>query len=315
MTESSSESSALPLFNHKARKEWGVGVLVREDGGKRAYLFEDGQERTMASGFHQLMLRVEHPSPTQRAFYERQRGLVAAREKANSSTSRSDGPSFLDQVEKLHKTYPAGLADPKWLVDIRGEGATTRVPRHRDALVREAQEALSLPALDALLKTQSYAQIWDLVIKVLSHTDIVPAAQLKKPKAAAGEHLRALGLAARELLHGKAPFDQRFDAYLSALALVLGEAPRWEIATALSAVFHPTEHICVHPTSFRQQLKVLGARGAAPVRATSAGYTRFQTIARLVSTRLTEHGSPPRDLFDVYDFIRLTLGPATKVKA
>src|SRR6187399_3766335 len=130
MTQPTSESGALPLFNHASRKDWGVGVLVREDGGKRAYLFEDGEERTMANGFHQLMRRVEEPSADQRAFYERQRGLIAAREKANASPSRSDGPSFLDQVEKLHKVYSAGLADPKWVLNIRGEGAEARAPRH-----------------------------------------------------------------------------------------------------------------------------------------------------------------------------------------
>src|SRR4051812_37804998 len=102
MTQTDGETGALPLFNHTARKDWGVAVLIREDGGKRAYVFEDGEERTMANGFHQLMRRVEQPSVDQRAFYERQRGLLAAREKA-SSRSLSDGPSFLDQLEKLHK--------------------------------------------------------------------------------------------------------------------------------------------------------------------------------------------------------------------
>ncbi len=315
MTEPASEPGTLPIFNHTARKEWGVGVLVREDEGKRAYLFEDGRERTMANGFHQLMRRVEQPNADQRAFYERQRGLLAARAKANSSTSGFQGPSFLDQVEKLHKKYSAGLADPQWLVDVRGEGAGPRTPRHRDALIREAQEQLSSVALDALVKTQSFAQIWDLITTVLSHTDLVPAAQLKKPKSVNSEHLRGLALAARELLHGAGPYEPRFDAYLRALSLVIGEAPRWEVATALSAAFHPAQHICVHPTAFRHQLKMMGARGSVSVRATSAGYARFLTIARLVSSKLAEHGPSPRDLFDVFDFIRITLGPATKVRA
>lgn len=305
MTEPTKEPSTLPLFNHTARKDWGVGVLIREDEGKRAYLFEDGQERTMANGFHQLMRRVEHPNAAQRAFYERQRSLLAGREKAKSSTLQSDGLSFHDQVEKFHKAYTAGLADPKWLVDVRGEGAGTRVPRHRDALIREAQEQLSLPALEALLATKNYAQICELITTVLSHSDLVPAAQLKRPKQANGEHLRSLALAARELLHGKGPYAQLFDAYLGALSLVIGEAPRWEVATALSAAFHPTQHICVHPVAFRHQLKVMGSRGAIPARATSAGYTRLLTVARLVAKKLAEYGPPPRDLFDVYDFIRI----------
>ena len=98
MTEPTRETAALPLFNHTSRTDWGVAVLIREDEGKRAYLFEDGQERTMANGFHQLMRRVEQPNAAQRAFYERQRSLLAGREKVKSSASQSDGPSFHDQV-------------------------------------------------------------------------------------------------------------------------------------------------------------------------------------------------------------------------
>lgn len=315
MTQPTREPGALPLFNHTARKDWGVGVLVWEDGGKRAYLFEDGEERTMANGFHQLMRRVEQPNAAQRAFYERQRGLLAAREKASASNSRFGAPSFLEQLEKFHSTYPEGLADPKWVADVRGEGSEHFTTRHRDALIREAQEQLSPAALDALVQTHSFGQIWELVTAVLSRMDLVPAVQLKKLKSADPERVRGLALAARELLHGKTPYEQRFDAYLIALSQVIGEVPRWEVATALSAAFHPTQHICVQPTAFRHQLKVMGARGSAPARATSAGYTRFLSVARLVSNKLTEQGQPPRDLFDVCDFIRATLGPVTKVRA
>jgi hypothetical protein len=314
MTQSTTETSDLPLFNHTARKDWGVAVLVREEGGKRAYVFEDGEERTMASGYHQLMRRVEQPNVDQRAFYERQRAVLARREKASSSSSPSDGRSFLDQLEKLHETFQAGILDAKWAADMRGEGAADRAPRHRDALVAEARERLSPAGLDPLLKSQSFAQVWEAVLSVLSHTDLVPAAQLKKPKGMKEDGMRPLALAVKELLHGVAPYDQRFDAFLTAFLPVYGEAARWELATAVAAVYSPNEHVCVHPAAFKQQVKVMGGRGSAPTRATSAGYTRFLSVARLVSNKLKEQNQEPRDLLDVYDFIRLTSGPATKAR-
>ena len=311
MTQSTTESD-LPLFNHTARKDWGVAVLVREEGGKRAYVFEDGEERTMASGYHQLMRRVESPNVDQRAFYERQRAVLARREKASASSSPSDGRSFLDQLETLHETYPAGLSDPKWLQTMRGEGVADRVPRHRDALVREAQEKLSPAAVEALIKSQSFAQVWDAVLSVLSHTDLVPAAQLKKPKGLKDEGMRGLALAVRELLHGKAPHDQRFDAFLAAFAAAYGEAARWEIATAPLAVYSPGDSVTIHPAAFKAQVKVMGGRGSAPARATSAAYTRFLSVARLVSNKLKEQNQEPRDMLDVYDFIKLTSGSGPK---
>jgi hypothetical protein len=314
MTQSTTETSDLPLFNHTARKDWGVAVLVREEGGKRAYVFEDGEERTMASGYHQLMRRVEQPSVDQRAFYEKQRAVLARREKASASSSPSDGRSFLDQLEKLHETYTAGILDAKWAADMRGEGVADRAPKHRDALVAEAKERLTPQALEPLFKAQSYAQVWDTVLNVLSHTDLVPAAQLKKPKGMKEDGMKALALAVRELLHGTAPHDQRFDGFLAAFLPVYGEAARWELATAVAAVYSPNENVCVHPAAFKQQVKVMGGRGSAPARATSAGYTRFLSVARLVANKLKEQNQEPRDLLDVYDFIRLTAGPATKAR-
>ncbi|HEX2876314.1 MAG TPA: hypothetical protein VHP33_33910 [Polyangiaceae bacterium] len=311
MTESTTESE-LPLYNHTARKDWGVAVLVREEAGKRAYLFEDGEERTMASGYHQLMRRVEQPSVDQRAFYERQRAVLARREKASSSGSPSDGRSFLDQLDTLHDSYTAGILDAKWTAEVRGEGAADRAPRHRDALVKEAKERLSPSAIEPLIKSQSYAQVWEAVLAVLSHTDLVPAAQLKKPRGVKDDAMKALALAVRELLHGTAAYDQRFEGFLSAFNTAYGEGARWELATAVIAVYAPNEHIVVHPAAFKQQVKIMGGRGSAPARASAAGYTRFLSVARLVFNKLREQNQEPRDLLDVYDFIRLTSGAAPK---
>jgi hypothetical protein len=126
--------------------------------------------------------------------------------------------------------------------------------------------------------------------------------------------MKALALAVRELLHGTAPHDQRFDGFLTAFLPVYGEAARWELATAVAAVYSPNENVCVHPAAFKQQVKVMGGRGSAPARATSAAYTRFLSVARLVANKLKEQNQEPRDLLDVYDFIRLTAGPATKAR-
>ncbi len=307
MTQPTSETGALLLFKHETRKEWGVAVLIREDGGKRGYLFEDGAERTLANGYHQLMRRVEEPSVSQRAFYERQRALVARRESGSSS--------FLDQLERFHAKYSAGFTDPAWLTDVRGEGVAQRATRHREALIRDAQAQLSVAALDALVKTQSWPQIWKLVTSVLGSSDLVPGPQLKKAASANPDALRNLALAVRELLHGDGAYEPRFDAYLAALTPIYGEAPHWEFATALSAVCHPDEHFCVQPTLLRQQLKALTASGSLSTRATSAGYRRVSNIVQLISKKLREQNQVPRDLFDVYDFVRITLAPPPKLKA
>ena len=310
MTSPTSDTGSYSIFDHTLRKEWGVGILAWEDGGKRGYLFEDGEERTLASGFHHFMRKVEKPTAEQIAAFERLRKKLAAREQADPS-SAGTGRQFLDQLVRLHETYGAGLLDPKWVADIRGEGAEQRLPGHRAPTILEAQEKLSKTALDALISSHSYGQLWEQVTTSLSRTDLVPEAQLKKPRPNDLEQQRGLAVAVRELLHGSGAYEQRFDRYVAALA-GLGEPPRWEMATALSALVHPAQHVCVHPVAFRLQLKATGSRGTAPARPNAAGYTRMLAVARFVSGKLTEQGQAPRDLFDVYDFVRVTLAPAVK---
>jgi len=313
MTVAPNASRAPSLFAHKNRKDWGVGVLAWEADGKRGYLFDNGEERTMASGFFELMRRVEHPSAEESAAYARLQGMLAARAKADDSARR--GATFADYVERFRETYTDGLQDAKWLAEVRGEGAERRVARHRDIAVAEARKKLAASALDPLIEGHKYDELWTLVTTVLSRTDLVPSAQLKKPKAATAEQQRGLALAARDLLYGKTtPYEQRFDRYLGALTAYYGEPARWEIATALSALVHPTDHVCVQPSVFRQQFKATGSPGTVGARPTNAAYAKLLTIARFVGTQLTGQGETARDLLDVLDFIRIALKPPAKVR-
>jgi hypothetical protein len=310
------ENTNLPsLFAHTTRKDWGIGVLAWETGGKRGYLFEDGEERTMANGFHNLMRKVEQPSPDQKAASVRLQRLLMARANAQSTSPGANGLNFSHQLMSFRDSYPAGLLDPKWVLDIRGEGAEQRSPRHRSSLILSAQEQLSVSVLDALIANQQYEELYDLIVSVLSHTDLVPSAQLKKSKTANRDRQRDLANSARELLYGTQPYAQRFDRYVAALAAYSGEPTRWEMATALSAVVHPSEHICIHPMNFRLQLKAAGSRETIATRPNCAAYTRLLAVARVIAKKLGDQNELPRDLLDIHDFIRATLKPAPKAPA
>jgi hypothetical protein len=301
-----------PLLQHSVRADWGVGVLAGEKDGKHRYLFENGEERTLAGGFTAMMIRVEEPSDEQRAAYARMRGILAAR--APSDGVRPAGLDFGAQLMTFHGTFPGGLSGPRWVADVRGEGAPARSPRHRAPLIEEASQLLSQKSLDSLASAQHFTEIWDSVAKVLSRTDLVSAAQLKL-KQPRDEQARALALAVRELLYGGAAYDVRFDRFCAAFAAAFGAPPRWELATALSAVVHPTEHVCVESTTFRKQMKASGSHRPVALQPSGSGYASFLAVVRMVANKLSEHGELPRDLFDVRDFITLTLKPIPKKKA
>jgi hypothetical protein len=312
MTQGANESLFPSLFSHRNRKDWGVGVLAWEADGKRGYLFENGEERTMASDFFELMRRVEHPSAEQEATCARLLRILAAR--ASAADSERLGATFADFIEKFRETYEDGFQDEKWILEVRGQDADRRAPGHRDAMIREAKEQLSAANLDALISGHKYEQLWNQVTSVLARTDLVPAAQLKKPKAPAVEQQRTLAIAARDLLYGNATYDQRLQRYLGALTAFYGEPARWELSTALSALVHPTEHVCVHPPVFRQQLKATGSRSTIPARPSSAAYAKLLIVARFVGSQLVAQGEAPRDLFDVHDFIRIAFKAPTKTR-
>jgi len=301
-----------PLVRHSVRADWGVGILAGEKDGKHRYLFESGHERTLASGFSTMMLRVEKPSDDERAAYARLRGILAARSPAEGA--RPGALDFGEQLRTFHAAFPGGLSDPRWVAELRGDGVPVRAPRHRAALIEEAGRLLSQKSLDTLASAQQFGQIWESVAKVLSRADLVSGAQLKL-KQPVDEQKRNLGLAVRELLHGAAAYDVRFDRFCTTFATAFGTPIRWELATALSAVVHPTEHVCVESTAFKKQMKASGVHRPVPAQPSGSGYASFLAMVRMIANKLSEHGELPRDLFDVRDFITLTLAPAPKKKA
>ena len=309
------EDSQFPsLYSHTLRKEWGVGVFAGEKDGKHRYLFENGEERTLASGFHEMMERVEKPSPDQQVAFARLQGILAGRA-GDTSEGKSKRPawSISNQLAKFRESYPGGVSDPDWIAEVRGADGS-RAGGSRQAALKEAQEQLDVKSLDSLLRAQSFGEIWERVQSLLLRGNLVPAAQLKA-KAPSGEPLKVLATSVRELLYGTQPYAQRFDRYLKALAAAFGSEPSWELATALSALVLPLDHVCIEPAMFKKQLKLTGFKAAATTRATSAGYANFLSVARLIANKLAEQGEVPRDLWDVRNFIVFTLKPVPKAKA
>src|SRR4051812_47246482 len=93
------------LFLHSLRKEWGVSVVSGEHDGKRSYLFEGGEERTMSAGALPLMHRVEHPDQGQQAAYARLQALLAKRLRGKTGPVKPPG-SILPQLRWFRERYP-----------------------------------------------------------------------------------------------------------------------------------------------------------------------------------------------------------------
>lgn len=295
------------LFAHGTRKDWGVGVLAGVRDGKRTYLFEGGEERVMGGGAHDMMRKITQLDAEQQSTLARLTALVARRQGLPDS-SKATGVLLLEQLAGLRRAFPQGLVDPAWLSE-------KRAARVRETVLPQARELLALKVLDAQLQAQQFEAVWASAAQVLAASGWVAADQLA-PAPSVG--LGLLAGAVRELLHGSATMEQRVDRFSVAFETAFRRPPRWEVTTALLTLVHPQEHVLVDLPTFRKQLRVLGAKGTLPQAPNGAGYVRCLSAARVVASKLTEHGDVPQDLLDVHDVIRFTLKatpPARRPKA
>jgi hypothetical protein len=146
---------------------------------------------------------------------------------------------------------------------------------------------------------------------LLLDTGWLPADELR-PEPGLG--LGLLAGSVRELLFGSGTIEQRFDRFVVAYETAFRRPPRWETITLLLSIAFPDDHVLVDLASFRKQVKTLGSKGTLPQRPSGAAYARCLNAARLVASKLIEHGQVPQDLFDVHDFIRFTMKAAPPMR-
>ena len=239
MTQPANESRSPSLFTHKNRKDWGVGVLAWEANGKRGYLFDNGEERTMASGFFELM-RGSSTRVRKRTLlaagcngsWPHQRALMLRNESAHT---------FADHVEKFSRPYPTVPEDPKWLIEVRGEGAERRAPHTAMRRSRGKGSALlcSPRCADQPSRSTNKSGTWSRPCSAAP----ISCSGRSNEEAEIG-HRRAAPRTRRcrtRLAPRKNAVRAALRALPRALAGFFGEPARWEMATALSALVHPKD--------------------------------------------------------------------------
>ncbi len=310
-------SPKLPaLFEHKKRKDWGLAILAWDRKVKRAYQFEDGELRIVAQGFYGLMLEVDRPADQARAVVRRLVSKLDAREARRILRQQGSLPSmtFDDQLAVFRATFPKGFNDPGWREKMRGEGIKRTLKRHRDPAIALAKELLAKEQLDRLLMENAETEIVERAIKVLGNTDLVSAAQVKPLKGMRPEKNRNFALGLHNVLYEPLSDAEKMAAWFAVLTDALGSAASWQLATVLPALVHPSEHVTVRPSSFRDQARWLAPRVTCGNTPDGHTYAHLLAMVQTAKDRVTEAGFVAQDLVDVADFIHYTLSPATKKK-
>lgn len=298
--------SETPLFRHVKRPEWGVAIMAYEREGARAFQFEDGNLRKIRKGYYKLMEEADDLG--ERAAHIRKNlvRVVQADEGDADHTVVDAVAPFSEQVELFTRLYPKGFKDPEWIEDHRTtDGAALK--RHRTPISEEAREALSAARCAEAIEGKEHQEFAEVVADILARTDLVPISHAKALRGLEPEEKARYVESVADLLHGGRPYGERFKDYLTTLKAILGERPSWRIATALSGLVHPQNHVVVRRSAFLRQAGSIAPTARYSRRATVASYKNYRRVGMGVRERLAALGHDPRDLLDVYDFVWTTL--------
>lgn len=306
--------SVEPLYAHTKRPSWGLAILAFEGRERRRYQFQDGVLRTFKRGYYELMEPVDEPYDSARDIVRDLKSrLRIERAKASPDpTPKSVGRiiSFDDQIRIFRAFYPEGFQDAGWTADVRG-GEGKRLKRHRLPVMADAQRLLSA---DELAKLKDPEAVRERLMTVLGSTDLTSSKDTAPLRHLPAEHLKDLARVARELLHGDAPYEERFAAWLEVLGRTPNERVSWPLATAPAGLLDPTQHVAIKPSIFRDQAQWMAPSMPYDAHPSPNAYERFLKMATEVKNRLEREGLHPADLLDVYDFIWTTLRPKGRKK-
>lgn len=298
------------LFGHTNRPEWGLAMIVWEREDKRGYLFEDGTLRVLAEPFYRFMQPVDAETPAAGSVLTRLMTRVSSGS-VRSARAPSRQFSLSEQLQLFLQQYPDGFTGT-WRDQRRGTAAKRPLKRHRDPAIQRAQQRLSRAFLKECSKRGDFATAWNGVVEVLSQTDLVPSSQVNRLKQSTKRADEASLQALEAVLYGDEDLAGRFEAYVACASRLMRQAAPWELTTAILALVHPKDYVCVHSRGFRTQARWSMPELDGGPRVTAAAYAAFSREAQLVCQHLEQSGLTPEDYLDVHDFIEMTTSPSAQ---
>jgi len=302
----SRRSTGATVYRHRKRPSWGLAAFLWEREGKRGYQFQDGMVRVFKEGFFDMMVPISSPQDQAAARSVRR---LAARNKAGHTTGSKAVPRVADQIGLFMSQYPEGFAGAAWQKEVRGRGAKRALKRHRDRPVQLAKDLLGRDALAEAIEMERWATVRDRTVDVLRVTDLVSKKEVDK--LAALEPNRAVAWAIYNLLYGEQVHHKNVDAFVRDLGR-MGLKVSWQLVTALPALVHPNEHVCIRPSVFKEQARMVKPKMKAGTKPKGRVYTDYLDVVAIVLQELEAAGRKPGDLLDVAQFVWITLRPSSR---
>ena len=271
------------FVRHANQPSWGTGkVLELVSPDKVKIRFASGGEKVLLLSAAALEGAV--PSATEEKVLTG-RGSRARRPMASAKSHESLVAAFLGK-------FPDGFGSPEYK------------KAERDAKVKAHE--LALTELDAgkLTAARDEGRFDDIVesaIRVLNATTLVfPNEKIAlKNGVTTPEARETFSRRLIDLLHGTAPYQERFEAFAD--FLIGAKVGKWTVATYFPFLLHPDEHMFLKPEVTQ---KAADAYGVALAYDAQPNWTTYANLLAF-SQRVREELAPlsPADMFDVQSFL------------
>lgn len=303
------------LLRHRKRPEWGAAICAWIRRERQAFQFEDGKLRIFPKSHVHLLDPVDR-SPEETMKTVRALRAACGLNMARRKLDRGDEIqlSFDQQLVLFKHIYREGFAGDAWQKEHRGVDAPRKLKRHRDHVVELAAEKLSEEGLKELIEAERYETAIERLIEVADATDLVTKRHITPLKNMPWSEAQRVAEALFDLLYGEQSLRHRVDNFSAALFRATGKSPTWPMVTVPLALRWPASHVCVRPSTFREQAKTAGDGLQLDRRFNAQHYQRVLAMAQDVADRLSAAGYAPTDMLDIHDFIWVTLRPAARDK-
>ena len=294
------------LFIHTSRPNWGRAILAAEGDDRRHYQFEDGRVRTIAREYYDLLQPIQPEEATAKKAARRLLTLLKHSDFDDPGASTPTvSMTFGDQIALFKAALPEGFEAEGYKSQFRSGARRNR--SHVDESINDCREKLSAENLDALIEAGDWKAAWKAVLGVFMGCDLLSSTERKAVRAISSpESMETLVTATRDVLHGDEVFAERFKRYLQSFDDA-DIRSSWSLVTALPSLHDPEVHVCIRATAFRDQAKILMSQLKMEMKPELPTYEVLQMMAVNARDQLVEAKLQPRDLFDVRNFMWLTL--------
>ena len=307
--------AAPKVMKHDLQPEWGMGLIVEDDGKYLVLYFERAGLKKFIKDKAKVLSPVTLTAAEMTALKAKANGRSkkprpegSAKRKAKAkAVAKARFTTVADQLTAFEKLFSGGFKGEAFVEGERGKPGVEGKEGLKEAAIAFAQKVLSKEAF----AKSTPEELFENARLLLKATNIVFPIEGAIPFAGMDPENRTKALAAlKDLLHGAGDYADRLESFAGAVTLKDSKgtlkAVTWPFATVFGALFDPNQYACVKPTALSLQGLTVGlnVEKSQPVKA--EGYRQFFSVVKKTNEQLKTAGQQPRDLMDVYSFIYRT---------